>query len=292
MSLKNKVLLIYCDEPETLARIHESLDPIHNQSIYSDSLKDVMFRVENQVFGGIIFGAKENLNDKNGLLDWASKRKEYREVPWIIISKKDDGLEEIPDDLEFPCFQLSKDWKTKEFYDALDELFPHTASEKKTLDPNTVNPIIVACTKSLSDNSNLQLERGTPYVVDDGQPAKFKGDLSIRLKFETPEFKSSVLLSFKNDFAFALTKAMKGSDKSKIDTEVTASLKSFGVTTFNKIQEGLSKVKIEAQNKGIEIHENLGATDRHELYGLQLCVPFTSEKGPVSIECVVAPKKN
>lgn len=292
MGLKDKVLLVYCDNEETLERLHASIDPVHEHTLYSKDPKDVMFRVSNQVFSAVIFAHTEDLQDPKGIYGWAKKNKDYADVPWIFLGEDFTGYSEATKDSPLKKLPLPEKWKTKELFAALDELFPHTGKAKAKFDPATVNPIIAACTKSLVNKSKIKLNRETPFIIEDGKPAKFGGDVSIRLLVETDQFKSSILLSFKNEFALELNKAIKGNEKTSIDTEVTTTLKSLGIDVFNRIEEGLNSLNIESKNTGIQIHEKLGLDQRHDLFGIQLCVPFQSEKGPLSIECVVAPRSN
>jgi len=291
MSLGNKKLLVYSNNPETLERIQASIDPIHDHTIYSKDIKDATFRIENQVFGAIIYGAKEELSDPLGLFDWVTQRHDYKNVPWIILDLNQSASDTLGEkEYGFPYVVLDEQWTTKALFSAFDTIFPPGNEPKKVVDPKVLTPIVTACTSALHTKSNIELDRKPPYVLADGEPSKFGGDLSIKIRFETSEFKFSVLLSFQTPFALAINKHLKGSDKTSLDTEVTASLKSFGIQTFNNIQEALGKLNLEVQNLGVEIKEKLDVLNRHEIFGLNLCLPFETQKGPVTIECVAALK--
>jgi len=291
--MKNKKILVLCDDAPHLARIRESLAPIYEKSNYASQVNDAIFKAKNEVFDAFILRTlKPSLSDAKSLFAWCQTQKHYRRTPFIVVGQdiEDQNILVTHDQIRF----LPTDWKTTQLFDILEgTFFEDSDAARKMVSAKFVNPIVGAVVDVISTMAQIQLERGTPSLRDKSAGAKTLGDVTGMISVNSENFSGSLAIVFKEKLALAVYQNMMSEEKKTIDDDVKDCVMEITNIVFGNARRDLNVIghSIKPARPSVIAGSNHEVT--HSAQGLCLNLPFHCAHGELIVELLVTmlPKK-
>jgi chemotaxis protein CheX len=285
--MRNKKILVFAEDAAVLARLKESLTPVHNKAAYSFQQQDAFFKLQNDTFDVVILRTnKASLKDPKGVFGWCQTHKHYRQIPFIVVGEdiEDKNILVTHDLVRF----LPTEWKAQQLFDILDGLFfEESDAAKKMVSANFVNPIVGAVVDVLGTMAQIQLTRGTPSLIDKNSP-RTRGDVTGMISVNSENFSGSLAIVFKETLALAMYKNMTAEEKAAIDDDVKDSVMEITNIVFGNARRDLNLLghSIKPARPSIVVGKNHEVT--HSSQGLCLHLPFSAPQGELIVELLIS----
>jgi chemotaxis protein CheX len=292
--MQNKKILVFCEDPKTMARLRESLTPVHDKASYCTQAAEVFFRAQNEDFDVVIMRTlKPSLKDPKGFFQWCQTQKKYRRTPFVVVG------EDVEDKNVLISHELVRflptDWKTAQLFDLLDGLFFDEAdAAKKIVNVKFINPIVGAVVDVLGTMAQIQMERGTPALRDKNSP-KTHGDVTGMISVNSENFSGSLAIVFKEPLILAIYQNMMSEKKTQIDDDVKDCVMELTNIVFGNARRDLNLIGHNIKSARPSVISGKNHDVVHSGQGLCLQLPFKSQHGDMVVELLVSmaagPKK-
>ncbi|MEO5668631.1 MAG: chemotaxis protein CheX [Bdellovibrionota bacterium] len=291
--MKNKKLLVFSDDAPTLARLQESLNPVHDKTTYASQINDAIFKAQNSQFDAILMRTqKPTLKDHQGFFSWCQSQKNYRRIPFIVVGEdiEDKNILVTQDQIRF----LPTGWKTAQLFDILDGIFfEGSDAAKNMVSAKFVNPIVGAVVDVIGTMSQIQLERGPPSVLDKDS-AKTRGDVTGMISVNSENFSGSLAIVFKQKLILSIYKNMMSEEKTLIDDDVKDCVMEITNIVFGNARRDLNLIGHSIKPARPTVISGTDHEVTHSSQGFCLHLPFKAVQGEMIVELLVTmlPKKS
>lgn len=304
MSLSKKTVLLISDDSDVVASVKGALEPLVKIMHHSTTAADAFKRLGNSSFDAYILRTKAAaLKDPRHIYAWTQGQKDYQTAPWIVLGKdiEDEAIVVSNDRVKFLNDPTDAAGLVKVlnglFYVPPAESAPTAAAGAaaglpKGPDVSFINPLVGAVVDVIRTMAKLELQKGVPYLKRRDQASTFKADVSGIIAMNSDRFTGSMAVSMGKPFAMKLYERIVGAPAPDLNDDVKDAVSELTNIIFGNAKRDLNN---EGHTLAPAIPSVVSGTNhdiRHSVDGHCFCIPFTSEFGPVLVECVMSAKNS
>jgi chemotaxis protein CheX len=294
MSLAQKNILLYTDDPSVFDFVSITLRPLVKNLVTAKNVSEAMKKIENQVFDCVVLRTQNaTLTDKAGPFVWAGKQEKHKGTNWIVLGK---GVEDENMLIQHKLLKFLTDPKDgASLIKVMEGLFytPPTAKAGNAgIDVNFINPIVAALANVLETMGKVKTTRGTPFVKQPGQISKSQGDISGIIAMNSERFTGSLALLFEEKLITTVVANMLGKAPQGLDDDVRDCVGELTNIVFGQAKRDLNELGHTVGMAIPSVVTGKGHEVSHLVDGVCIVIPFEGENkgGKVLLETVLKAK--
>ncbi len=287
MSLETKQVLAIVEDRTLLGQVQEALKPLVKNVVQAGSVREGLNKLQNQHFDVVVYrsNAAGSIGDPQGPFEWSLTRKEKPADYWILLGKDLEAANLVVKHPHVKFLDPMADMPG--LVRMMQGLFFTVNKSKATVDVNFVNPVVKAVGEVLQTMAQIQLKRETPFLKS-AEHKPLVGDITGLVAMNSDRFMGSFAISFEESLALKVYGNMLGSPASAINDEVKDAVMEMTNIIFGNAKRDLNVMGHTIAPAIPTVITGKGHQINHSVDGACICIPFSSEFGRVSVECVMS----